>query len=269
MSFLDMEGKKILVFGVANRKSVAFHVGQALKELEVEALYAVKTREIQDVAQKFLPPGSRIYICNVEREGDVERLAADIKREHASLDGLVHSIAFANYSGGVKPFHETARNDFLQAVDVSCYSLIHIARVFGPMLERDASVVTLSISTTRMAAESYGFMGPVKAALDSTICFLAKSFSTSSRIRFNAVGAGLLKTSSSAGIPEYIDYYQFAEQLTLRKKALATREVANVVAFLLSSRSSGINAQTLIVDAGMSVNYFDKSIVRKFIRPNP
>jgi enoyl-[acyl-carrier protein] reductase I len=120
-----------------------------------------------------------------------------------------------------------------------------------------------------MAAESYGFMGPVKAALDSTICFLAKSFSGFSRIRFNAVGAGLLKTSSSAGIPEYIDYYLFAEQLTLRKKALATREVANTVAFLLSSRSSGINAQTLIVDAGMSVNYFDKSIVRKFIRSNP
>ena len=269
MSFLDMEGKKVLVFGVANRKSVAFHVGQALKEIGAEALYAVKTREIYEVAQKFLPAGSRIYVCDVEKEGDVERLAADIKREHSTLDGLVHSIAFANYSAGVKPFHETGRDDFLQAVDISCYSLIHIARVFGPLLEREASVVTLSISTTRMAAESYGFMGPVKAALDSTICFLAKSFSTFSRIRFNAVGAGLLKTSSSAGIPEYIDYYLFAEQLTLRKKALATREVANVVAFLLSSRSSGINAQTLIVDAGMSINYFDKSIVRKSIRSNP
>ncbi|MEW5803673.1 MAG: SDR family oxidoreductase [bacterium] len=268
MSFLDMEGKKVLVFGVANRKSVAFHVGHALKEIGAEALYAVKTREIQDVAQKFLPPGSPIYVCNVEKEGDIEKLAFDIKQEHSSLAGLVHSIAFANYSGGMNPFHETARSDFLQSVDISCYSLIHIARVFAPLLERDASVVTLSISSTRMAAESYGFMGPVKAALDSTICFLAKSFSNFSRIRFNAVGAGLLKTSSSAGIPEYIDYYLFAEQLTLRKKALATREVANVVAFLLSSRSSGINAQTLVVDAGMSVNYFDRSVVRKSIRTN-
>ncbi|MEW6382051.1 MAG: SDR family oxidoreductase [bacterium] len=266
MSFLDLEGKKILVFGVANRKSVAFHVGQVLKEVGAEVLYAVKTREIQEIARKFLPAGSPIYVCNVEKEGDIERLANEIKRDHSTLAGLVHSIAFANYSAGAKPFHETIKEDFLQAVDISCYSLIHIARTFSSLLEREASVVTLSISTTRMAAESYGYMGPIKAALDSTICFLAKSFSSFSRIRFNAVGAGLLKTSASAGIPEYIDYYLFAEQLTLRKKALATREVANVVAFLLSSRSSGINAQTLVVDAGMSINYFDKSIVRKAIR---
>ncbi|MCL6584760.1 MAG: SDR family oxidoreductase [bacterium] len=269
MSFLELEGKKFLVFGVANRKSIAYHVGQVLKEAEAEVLYAVKSREIKEVACKFLPAGSQIYVCDVAREGDIERLAAEIRREHSPLAGLVHSIAFANYSQGVKPFHETAKGDFLQAVDISCYSLIHIARAFSSLLEREASVVTMSISTTRMAAESYGYMGPVKAALDSTVCFLAKSFSTFSRIRFNAVGAGLLKTSASAGIPEYIDSYLFAEQLTLRKKALATREVANVVAFLLSSRSSGINAQTLIVDAGMSVNYFDKGIIKRALRNFP
>jgi len=269
MSFLELEGKKFLVFGVANRKSIAYHVGQVLKEAEAEVLYAVKSREIKEVACKFLPAGSPIYVCDVEQEGDIERLAAEIRREHSPLAGLVHSIAFANYSQGVKPFHETAKGDFLQAVDISCYSLIHIARAFSSLLEREASVVTMSISTTRMAAESYGYMGPVKAALDSTVCFLAKSFSTFSRIRFNAVGAGLLKTSASAGIPEYIDSYLFAEQLTLRKKALATREVANVVAFLLSSRSSGINAQTLIVDAGMSVNYFDKGIIKRALRNFP
>jgi enoyl-[acyl-carrier protein] reductase I len=118
-----------------------------------------------------------------------------------------------------------------------------------------------------MAAEPYGFMAPVKAALDSTICFLAKSFSAFSEIRFNSVNASLLKTSASAGIPGYLDYYLFAEQLTLRKRALTTKEVANTVAFLLSERSSGINAQGIVVDCGMSVNYFDRDIIKKALRP--
>jgi enoyl-[acyl-carrier protein] reductase I len=114
-----------------------------------------------------------------------------------------------------------------------------------------------------MASENYGFMAPVKAALDSSVVFLAKSFSQFSRVRFNAVAPGLLRTSASAGIPGYVDAYLYAEQATLRKAALQTSEVANVAAFLLSPRSSGMNAQHLVVDAGMSVNYFDRELVRK------
>ncbi|NUN03621.1 MAG: SDR family oxidoreductase, partial [Bryobacteraceae bacterium] len=135
------------------------------------------------------------------------------------------------------------------------------------LLEADASVVTISISTTRMASENYGYMAPIKAALDSSIVFLAKSFSQFSRVRFNAVAPGLLKTSASAGIPGYVEAYLFAEQATLRKKALQTEEVANTVAFLLSPRSCGINAQHLVLDAGMSVNYFDRELVRRAMRP--
>jgi enoyl-[acyl-carrier protein] reductase I len=110
-------------------------------------------------------------------------------------------------------------------------------------------------------------MAPIKAALDSAIVFLAKSFSQFSRVRFNAVCPGLLKTSASAGIPGYVDAYLYAEQATLRKRALETQEVANAVAFLLSHRSSGINASQLVLDAGMSVNYFDREIVAKSLRP--
>jgi enoyl-[acyl-carrier protein] reductase I len=108
-------------------------------------------------------------------------------------------------------------------------------------------------------------MAPVKAALDSATAFLAKSFSDFSRVRFNAVCAGLLKTSASAGIPGYLDSYLFAERATLRKAGLATQEVADTALFLLSPRSSGINAQRIVVDAGMEINYFDKSIVRKVV----
>jgi len=114
-----------------------------------------------------------------------------------------------------------------------------------------------------MAAENYGYMAPVKAALESSLCFLAKSFSAFSRVRFNAVCPSLLKTSASAGIPGYIDSYLYAEQVIPRKKALTTNEAANVAAFLLSDRASGITGQALVVDAGMALNYFDADIVRK------
>ena len=222
----------------------------------------VKDEDIRQNVSKLFP-ASQIYTCNVENDGGIKSLYEEISKDHGIIKGILHSIAFANYKEGVKPFHETKKEDFLQAIDISCFSLMSIANRFKDILDENASVVTVSISTTTMAAESYGYMGPVKAALDSALCFLAKSFSAFSSVRFNAVAAGLLKTSASAGIPGYIDYYLYDEQLTLRKKALTTQEVANVAAFLLSDRSSGINAQKIVIDAGMHTNYFDKDIITK------
>ena len=262
MSFLGLEGKVVVVFGVANKKSVAFHIGKILKDEGAIPVYVVRSDLRKESASKFLPE-SDIYVCDVENEKRIDALAAKIGIKYPHIYGIVHSIAFANYSEGFKPFHETKKQDFLQSVDISCYSLIRISNAFKDNLEKNGSVVTISISTTRMAAEPYGYMGPVKAALDSTVCFLAKSFSAFSEIRFNAVCAGLLKTSSSAGIPNYLDYYLHAEQLTLKKKALATPEVARAAVFLLSQASTGINAQGVVLDAGMSINYFDKNIVKK------
>ena len=97
--------------------------------------------------------------------------------------------------------------------------------------------------------------------------FLAKSFSRFSQVRFNAVAPGLLKTSASAGIPGYVDAYLYAEQVIPRKKAVQTEEVAHAAAFLLSPRSSGINAQRIVVDAGMSINYFDRELIERAMRP--
>jgi len=265
MDFLDIAGKTFLVFGVANKKSVAFSVGEVLSEAGANVIYSVQSEEAKESISRIISKAD-IFVCDVEREHDIDGLADQVVNKYGKINGMVHSIAFANYEEGLKPFHETRKKNFLQSVDISCYSLIAIANAFKELLDDKASVATISISTTKMAAEPYGFMAPVKAALDSTVCFLAKSFSSFSQVRFNSVNAGLLKTSASAGIPGYLDYYMFAEELTLRKKALLTREVANTVAFLLSPRSSGINAQGIIVDAGMSVNYFDKDIIKRALR---
>lgn len=264
MDFLQLADKTIVVFGVANRKSLAYHVGKTLDEAGANVVHVVRNDARRESVKKLMPD-AEIYVCDVEFPEQIEQVRDQIGEKHPRIDGLLHSIAFADYSGGIKPFHETGKPQFLRTVDISCYSLIAIANAFKELLARDASVVTISISTTRMANENYGFMAPVKAALDSSVTFLAKSFSQFSEIRFNAVAPGLLKTSASAGIPGYVDAYLYAEQVIPRQRALETDEAANVAAFLFSPRSSGINAQNIVVDAGMQINYFDGKVVQRVV----
>ena len=265
MDFLKLTDKKIVVFGLANRKSVACAIAKVLQEAGAEVIHVVRSDLRRETAEKLFPD-ARVFVCDVENEENIARVKKEIEESvDGKIHGVVHSIAFANYTDGFKPFHETNRKDFLQAIDISCFSLIAICKHFKELLDANCSVVTISISTTRMAAENYGYMAPIKAALESSICFLAKSFSRFSNIRFNAVCPGLLKTSASAGIPGYVDSYLYAEKLTLRKKGLQTPEVANIAAFLLSERSSAITAQTIIADGGMGINYFDADIIAKVV----
>ncbi|MFT5050465.1 MAG: enoyl-[acyl-carrier protein] reductase I [Chlamydiales bacterium] len=257
---LGFEGHTILITGVANKKSVAWHVAKGLVAEGGRAIYCVHTEERAEQVRK-LSGSEDVHVCDVREASHIAALAASLKASDTKLDGLLHSIAFANYSNGPQPFHQTSKADFLDALDVSCFSLVSLSNALRDLFQPNASVVTISISTTSLAAENYGYMAPIKAALDSSVVFLAKSFSRFSCVRFNAVRAGLLKTASSAGIPGYIDSYIYAEKATLRKRGVATGEVADTALFLLSERSSGINAQGIVVDAGMGVNYFDEQIV--------
>ena len=125
----------------------------------------------------------------------------------------------------------------------------------------------MGISSLVVTPDNYGYMGPVKAALESCSRFLAKSFSADTAVRFNVVGSGPLKTSASAGIPGYVESYLYAGRLTYRKRNLDTQEVADAVLFLLSGRSSGVNGATLVVDAGLGGNYFDRDLIRLATRP--
>ncbi|MDT8390647.1 MAG: SDR family oxidoreductase [Lentisphaeria bacterium] len=259
--FLQLSGKWFAVFGVANRKSVAYAVAKNVEAAGAKVIHILKDAAVAAGAAKAIG-AAPVILCDVENDAEIAALPGKIAAHTDRLDGFVHSIAFANYSRGFGAFHETEKSDFLQAVTISCFSLIALTRVLKPMLSDTASIVTISISSTKMAAENYGYMAPIKAALDSAVVFLAKSLSADSRVRVNAVGAGLLKTSASAGIPGYVDSYLYAEKIIPRGESLGTGEVADTVTFLLSDRASGINAQTLVVDAGMSINYFDKRVTK-------
>jgi len=266
MSFLDLSNKRFLIMGLANRKSVAWAIAKSLEEEGAEVIHSVRSQARLDSLQKLL--GERkAYICDVEFPEQITSLAEQVRADYGELDGIVHSIAFANYSEGFKPFHETVRKDFLQATSISAFSLVEVANAFKAILKDDASVVSIGISSTDVTAENYGYMAPIKAALEASSYNLAKSFGSDSHVRFNTVNAGPLKTSASAGIPGYLESYLYAEKLTFRKQNLSTQEVANTAVFLLSPASSGINGQGVVVNAGMDRNYFDKEVVRLAMRP--
>lgn len=258
--FLGIAGKTFLVMGVANRKSVAWAIAQQIEQAGAEVIYTVRSEARRESTAKLLKDRT-VIVCDVENQSEIDALAQTLNDQETHLAGMVHAIAFADYSEGMRPFHETTRKQFLQAIDISAFSLTAVCNAVAKRFEPNASVVTIGISTTRMASESYGFMAPIKAALESSIAFLTKSFSRFSEVRFNAVSAGLLKTSASAGIPGYVDSYLYAEKVIPRGRAVSTDEVASTATFLLSPRSSGIVSQSVVVDAGMSTNYFDTQVV--------
>ncbi|HKD38267.1 MAG TPA: SDR family oxidoreductase, partial [Pirellulales bacterium] len=155
MDFLQLSGKSLLVFGLANRKSVAWHVGQVLTAAGAKIVYVVRTPERRASVAK-IAGNSPVFVCDVEFEEQILRLKEELAAANHRFHGLVHSIAFADYGGAESrqppAFHETPKQSFLRSVDISCFSLIAISNALKDLLEPDASVVAISISTTRMAS---------------------------------------------------------------------------------------------------------------------
>lgn len=257
------ENKYFYISGIANKKSVAYFVAKDLEEKGARLILSAQNEtNLKNIIKLF--PNSAAFILDVEDKNLKENLYKEMKTLNIKISGFLHSIAFANFSRGPVPFHETLREDFMQAAQISSFSLVEMSNALKDFFEEDASVVAVSISNT--LATSYGYLGPIKAMLETSISYLAKSFSEFSKVRFNSVKAGPLKTSASSGIPDYIENYLFAEELTMRKDALKTEEVANTISFLLSKKSSGINASHVVIDGGMSSNYFDQKVVKAFAK---
>ena len=144
---------------------------------------------------------------------------------------------------------------------------MEIVRAHKSLLTKNASVVSIGISSDLVTAENYGYMSPIKSALECCVRNLAKSFSIDTAIRFNTVNDAPLKTSASSGIPGYLENYLYAEKLTFRKRAVETSEIADTAVYLLSDCASGINGQGIVINAGMDLNYFDKEVVELTMRP--
>ena len=195
--YLMLQGRRVVVFGVANKKSVAAFIAKTLLEVGADLVLVVRSEKRREEVKKLFPE-TKILVCDVEHQDQIDRMGAELAADQIPIAGICHSIAFADYSDGMKPFHETTRKQFLQAIDISCFSFIAISNALRHCLTSNASVVTISISPTKLASESYGFMAPVKSAIVSTHAFLSKFFSYFAQVRSIEDRAGFLKTISTA-----------------------------------------------------------------------
>lgn len=248
---LDLKGKVGLVFGVANHRSIAWSVAQTLLNAGAELALSVLDERAQKKAQALFQHESQGMVeqCDISQIDQLKALIHKIKQRWGRIDFIVHSIAFADIQALKNPISTCSREAYLQAMDISAFSLLSIVNESRELLSEQASIVTLSYLGAEIAIPSYGLMGPVKAALEAEVRYLAAELG-SLGMRANVVSAGPLKTLAASAIPGFKQHLKEVGTSNPRGRGIEHQEVANVVCFLCSSMSSGINAEVIHVDAG-------------------
>jgi enoyl-[acyl-carrier protein] reductase I len=250
---LDFSGKHGLVVGIANKRSIAWAIAQAIAasggRLAVTYPSARLEENVRDLAAKLENP--LILPCDVTSDDQIAALAQSVDREFGGLDFLVHGVAFAQQAELSNPFVQTSREGFRIALDVSAYSLIGLTRAVAPLMERrgGGSVVTLTFLGSDRVFPNYNVMGVAKAALESTVRYLAADLGPKN-IRVNAVSAGPIKTLAAAGISGFSSILQIYRDRTPLRRNVDAAEVADTALFLLSPASRGMTGEVLMVDAG-------------------
>jgi enoyl-[acyl-carrier protein] reductase I len=239
-------GKKFLVFGVANERSLAWGITQALHregaKLGFTYVNEAIERRLRPLAESL--SSELILPCDVQSDEQLDKVFAD---------GVIHSVAFADGEDLKNRFSRTSRKGFQLALDVSAYSLIAVAgRAEALMRAQGGSIITLSYLGAERVVPNYNVMGVAKAALESAVRYLAADLGPQN-IRVNAISAGPVKTLAASGIPHFRDMLNsFAEKAPLRR-AITQEDVANSALYLLGSLSSGVTGETIYVDSGFNI----------------
>jgi enoyl-[acyl-carrier protein] reductase I len=248
-----LEGKNALVFGVANDRSIAWGVTKALHEhgANVGLSYAAEIlkKRVEPLAASI---GSTfVEMCDVTKDEDIISVAEKAKKAFDGIDILVHAIAFANRDELSGPYYNTSRAGFHTAMDISVYSFTALAKAFQPMFRPWASLMTMSYYGSQKAVPSYNVMGVAKAALESSVRYLARDFGPH-KIRVNAISAGPIRTLAAAGVSGFKGLYnKFAEAAPLREN-VTIDDVGNAALFLASPLSQRITGEILYVDSGFN-----------------
>ena len=249
---LDLSGKKVLICGVANKRSIAWGIAQACAKAGAELAFTYLNDRMEPMVRKM---GDQIgvtkyYELDVANDDHFDALAASLKADWGSFDHIVHSIAFANKDAFDNRFHETTRADFAQAVDISAFSLIPLVRSLKPLLNPGAGVVAMSYYGAEKVVNMYRVMGVAKATLESVAKYLAEDLGPDD-IRINCVSAGPVRTLAAAGIPGFRDLMREAEQRLPLRRHITTDEIASATLFLLTN--TGITGEVMHVDAGYNI----------------
>ncbi len=249
-----LEGKTVLILGIANRWSIAFAIAQAVKREGARLIvtYAGERlkKPVEELAAEVAADG--VLACDVTNDAEIAALADAIKADKGTVDFVVHSIAFANREDLAKPFVETSRDGFALAHDVSAYSLVAIARAMAPLMPNGGSIVTLSYLGAVRVVQNYNVMGVAKAALESCVRYLSADLGPAG-IRVNAISAGPIKTASARGIKDFSKVLDGVAATAPLRRNTDPAEVADTAVFLGSDLGRGVTGNVIYVDAGFQV----------------
>ncbi|HEY8514349.1 MAG TPA: enoyl-ACP reductase [Candidatus Binatia bacterium] len=249
-----LEGARALVIGVANERSIAWGIAQALARegarLGFTYLGETLERRVRPLAESL--SADLIAPCDVQDDAQIDALFAEVDRVWGGLDVLIHAVAFANREDLSGRFLDTSRQGFHLALDVSAYSLVALARASAPRMKNGGSILTLSFAGSQRVFPNYNVMGVAKAALEAEVRYLAAELGESG-IRVNAISAGPIKTLSAAGIKGFRDMLHYAGERSPLKRNVSLEDVAGMALALVGPGGAGVTGQVIYVDAGLSI----------------
>jgi enoyl-[acyl-carrier protein] reductase I len=250
-----MQGKKVVILGVANERSIGYGILKSLKDqgAEIALTYVNEAIEkrVRPIAEEF---GINVVLpCDVADDIQIQNLASELKNRWGTVDGIVHSVAYADKNDLAKSFHTTSREGFRLALDISAYSLIGVAGALVPLMqEKGGSIITLSYMGAEKVVPNYNIMGVAKAALEASVRYLAYDLGQFN-IRVNSISAGPIKTLAASGIAGLKQMLHAVEERSPLKRNVTSEDVGSSALFLMSDLGAGVTGETLHVDSGYNI----------------
>ena len=253
----DLQGKNAVVFGVANKRSIAWSIAQGLHAAGMKLAITYQNERLEQEAKDLIEslPGAEGYMCDVSKDEDIARLFEQLKSKYGKLHALVHSVAYAPAEELKGEFINTTREGFRIAHDVSVYSLIAVSRAAAPLMEDGGSIITMTYYGAEKVVPKYNVMAVAKAALECTVRYLASDLGKQ-KIRVNAISAGPLKTLAARGISGLGEMMKAHAERSPLGRNVEVAEVGSTGVFLASNASSGITGEVIYVDCGYNIMGF-------------
>ena len=249
-----MKGKKGLIIGVANNRSIAYGIAKACKEQGADIILTYQNEKMQKRVQKVADElgVNNIYPLDVSKPEEIETLKEAIEKDYGNIDFLVHSVAFAPREALDGKFIDTTKEAFNIAMEISVYSLIEVVQKLEPIMNDGASVLTLTYLGSTRYIPHYNVMGVAKAALEASVRYLAVDLGER-KIRINALSAGPIKTLAASGIGDFSEILKYNEKNSPLMKNVTIEEVGNSGMYLLSGLASGVTGEVHFVDSGYNI----------------
>lgn len=253
----SLEGRTAVVFGVANKRSIAWSISQGLHAAGAKLAITYQNPRLEQEAKDLILslPGAEAFMCDVSNDSEIDRLFVQLKERYGKLNVLVHSVAFAPPDELKNDFVNTTREGFRMAHDISVYSLIAVSRAAAPLMEDGGSIITMTYYGAEKVVPHYNVMGVAKAALECTVRYLAQDLGKR-KIRVNAISAGPIKTLAARGISGLGEMMKTHAERAPLQRNVDVSEVGSTGVFLASDASSGITGEVIYVDCGYNIMGF-------------